>query len=124
MRELWKDVEKIDEEEHRRFSYAGLELAEVHDLVTGEMDPFYRAVALASGPTLLVLLCDEARAFKIATDLASRRDWTKVDDWGGIVLYPEQLDVIALYPGEAVPPLEPYLGEFDGDDAFPPTDWE
>jgi len=122
MRELWKDVEKIDEEEHRRFAYAGLQVSEVHDLVTGEMDPFYRVVRLAEGPTLLILLCDEARAFQIATDLASRRDWTKVKDWDGITLYPEQIGVISLYPGQAVPPSEPYLGDFD-DVAFPPSDW-
>lgn len=122
MRELWKAVERSEEQEHRRFAYAGLQVSEVHDLVTGELDPFYRVVQLAEGNTLLVLLCDEARAFQIATDLASRRDWTKVTRWDGVTLYPEQMDVVALYPGEAVPPLEPYLGEFD-DMEFSPNDW-
>lgn len=121
MRELWTEVEKSDEAEHGHVSYAGLHVCEVRDLISGEMDPFYRVVRLAEGDTLLILLCDEERAFRIATDLASRRDWTKVRDWDGTTLFPEQVDVIALYPGEAVPPLQRYQGEFDDMEFSPPS---
>ncbi|MBO9589515.1 hypothetical protein [Devosia sp.] len=124
MRELWKPVAPFGEDEDRGFAFGGLELWEVADMETGEVDALYRTLSLSGGPTLLILLCDEDRAFHIASDFASRRDWTKIDDWDGIDLYPEQIDVIALYPGEAVPPGVPYLGEFDGEEALPPTDWE
>lgn len=122
MRELWKPVAPFGEDEDRGFAFGGLELWEVADMVTGEVDPLYRTLALSGGPTLLILLCDEDRAFHIATDFASRRDWSKVEDWDGIDLFREQIEVIALYPGEAVPPSQPYLGEFD-DMEFPPNDW-
>lgn len=113
MRELWKPVAPFGADEDRGFAFGGLELWEVADMVTGEVDPLYWVLSLSGGPTLLILLCDEDRAFHIASDFASRRDWTKIDDWDGIDLYPEQIDVIALYPGEAVPPSAPDVDYYD-----------
>ncbi|QDZ10498.1 hypothetical protein [Devosia ginsengisoli] len=87
-------------------AYGGLQLCAVQDLFTGEPAPDYWVVALAnSGETLLVLLCGEARAIEIATHFAALKDWMRVADWDGRDLMPEQIEMVARYPGEVTPPL-------------------
>ncbi len=122
IKSLWKAPvpDFTDSHQDRVLCFMGLHLCEVSDLLTGELDPNYRVVALEnSGETLLVLLCDEDRAFEIATDMAYKTDWTKVADWDGLSLLPAQIEMIARYPGEAVPPLMPETEFPDWEDEVP-----
>jgi len=119
IKELWRAPvpDLVDGLGVRVREFMGLHLCQVPDLVEATFDPNYWVVALEnSGETLVVLLCAEDKAIRIATEMAYMMDWTKVPDWDGIDLMPAQLEIISRYPGEAVPPL---MSETDF-----PEDWD